>query len=64
MEYQSPYKILGIPTYATCENVINAFEEQTCYSSKPPLHSYEKIFNTYDRIIKTFDNSINTSYNK
>ena len=64
MENQSPYKILGIPTYATRENVINAFEEQTCYSSNPPLHSYEKIFNTYDRIIKTFDNSINTSCNK
>tara|TARA_B100001063_G_C16527222_1_gene434585 strand:+ start:81 stop:275 length:195 start_codon:yes stop_codon:yes gene_type:complete len=64
MENQSPYKILGIPTYATRENVINAFEEQTCYSSKAPLYSYEKIFNTYDKIIKTFNNSINTPCNK
>lgn len=64
MENQSPYKILGIPTYATRENVINAFEEQTCYSSKPPLHSYEQIFNAYDKIIKTFNNSINTHCNK
>ena len=53
MENQSPYKILGISTYSTREDVINAFEEQTCYSSKPPLHSYEQIFNAYDKIIKT-----------
>ena len=61
MERQSPYEVLGIPTYSSRENVINAVEEQTYYSSNPPTYSYEVVFNSYDKIINTFDNSINTS---